>query len=241
MALADSTLTTGAPGRTRPSRSPHPPVAVVERVDGLELGMCHGCLDERRVVAAVDVAEKVVQQAGNLPRRWRHEGRTARVVGDAADPVLLGTDPAAELWCRRPVHHRPVDHEQVTGVVAPGQRGLCAHQPARAGEQALDHRGPDRLGAAGRAPGPRGRVGGHDEVSSRRAGPGRRRHSRSPCGRDGSCRLRWTTGAGPRSSRERSCAEHGRGVALESSDVRPPRRLLVRAVNRGGAETSYLS
>lgn len=87
------------------------PVAVGERVDGLELGVGDGGLGERRQHFAGREPAQVVQEPIHLLRRWRHEVSFARVVVVPADPVLFGSDLPADLGGGRAGHHGPVDVE----------------------------------------------------------------------------------------------------------------------------------
>ena len=75
-------------------------VAVGEGVEGLELGMGDGGLDERGVLVVVDVVEEVGQQVREVLVRWRNERRAARVERAPPDPVLLLPNDAAELGRR---------------------------------------------------------------------------------------------------------------------------------------------
>ena len=74
------------------SARPGAAVAVVERVDGLELGVGDGGLDQRWEMVAVAELAQVGEELRHVLGRRRDEVGAAGVVVVAADPVLHVAD-----------------------------------------------------------------------------------------------------------------------------------------------------
>jgi len=64
-------------------------VAIGERMDGLELGVCDRRLSQWGVVVAVDVVEEIVEETVDVLGRGRDIACATGVVLAASDPVLL--------------------------------------------------------------------------------------------------------------------------------------------------------
>ena len=160
--------------KERPSGAP---VAVHEGMDGLELGVGDGRLDQSRKPVVVAEGKQVIQQGRDFLRRRGHEDGGTGIVAAAADPVLHRADASAVfpqagsgqqtamhlqkdfqgyLIARSHRAHSPdhgVDVGQHLGggdvpYLLPHPAGrVGAEQPSSTDHQALDARGCHRLGA----------------------------------------------------------------------------------------------
>ncbi len=152
-------------------QAPDAAIAIQEGVDGFELGMHQGHLDQRRQggVFCVNESLHVGQQAGHMLGWRRHEGRIARA--RAADPVLrtaqlagllARTAHAIEQQAVRVAQQAHADGQAIGGAqmalylaegaqvvgdlfdvigVADGQPGLVIEQVHQRGLGAFDLRG----------------------------------------------------------------------------------------------------
>jgi hypothetical protein len=89
------------------------PVAVRERVDGLELSVCDCRLGHGWRRVGVTERTQVFEEIANELGRWRHERRRAGVVAAAADPVLLRPDHARVRVQPGAGQQPPVEPQQV--------------------------------------------------------------------------------------------------------------------------------
>jgi hypothetical protein len=138
-------------------RAPRPSVAVRKRVNGLELCVGERRLDQGRIVVGVGEFNEVIEQGGNVLRRWRDVLRSARVEIVPADPVLAVPHHASDLGTVGVPHNGSVNLQQVV------------QREARAPADVLDRHG-HRLDVAEHGVG-RG-VGQWNPAGARRLYPG---------------------------------------------------------------------
>ena len=90
-------------------------------MDCLELGMSNSRLGDRWKRVVVGERDEVVDQILDKLGRWWDESGGTRVVGAAADPVLLVPQPATMLLQPRPSEETPVNlQQQLHGDGIPG-------------------------------------------------------------------------------------------------------------------------
>ena len=149
-------------------------VAIGERVDGLELGVGDGRLDDGREVRPVHEGHEIDHQLLDDLGGWRHEVGPARVKGVAADPVLPVPQRPGDLRRGGRQHEHAMQGQDVGQAQGPGARtqrhgrlhgrhvaqdgpgrlvpggtlfGLGAGEPALGEHQPLDPGRRHRLGA----------------------------------------------------------------------------------------------
>jgi hypothetical protein len=93
-------------------------VAVLERVNRLDLGVEDRDLHERRQGLLVDRRTQVDEEPVDVLGRWWHEGGAAGVVVVPPDPVLDGADLPGDRRVRRHPHQRLVDGHDALGIEA---------------------------------------------------------------------------------------------------------------------------
>src|SRR5674476_1286972 len=88
-------------------------VAVLERVDGLELRVRDRRLGDSRYVRSIEEGHQIVEQPDDLPGWRRNVDRVTRVVESPADPVLHRAHGSGLLRTGALRHQDPVELREV--------------------------------------------------------------------------------------------------------------------------------